>query len=67
VVGMTAAHEADLCGELGLNYNCLAMIDNYANGLEGTQVTPANFPALVQANQARVDRLFIRLLEIMGE
>ncbi len=35
VIGMTAAHEADLCTELGLRYNSLALIDNYANGLEG--------------------------------
>ena len=66
VVGMTAAHEADLCGELGLNYNSLALIDNYANGIEGTTVDFGSFAALVRANQARVDRLFTRLLEILG-
>ena len=38
VIGMTAAHEADLCGEIGLKYNSLAIIDNYANGLEGSSV-----------------------------
>ncbi len=66
VVGMTAAHEADLCGELGLNYNLLAVVDNYANGIEGTTVGFANFAAMVQANRARVDGLFTRLLEILG-
>lgn len=66
VVGMTAAHEADLCGELGLNYNSLALVDNYANGLADTEVNFTNFPALVQANQARVNRLFTRLLEILA-
>jgi 5'-methylthioadenosine phosphorylase len=66
VVGMTAAHEADLCVELGLRYNSLALIDNYANGLEGTEIDFARFKELVRDNQARVNRLFVRLLEILG-
>ena len=66
VVGMTLAHEADLCRELGLRYNSLAMVDNYANGLEGTEIDFAKFKDLVKSNQARVDRLFTRLLEIFG-
>ncbi|HEY3754577.1 MAG TPA: MTAP family purine nucleoside phosphorylase [Opitutaceae bacterium] len=65
VIGMTAAHEADLCAEIGLRYNSLAIIDNYANGLEGTQVDFGNFKSLVQANQAKVNRLFARLLAIL--
>jgi len=66
VIGMTAAHEADLCTELGLRYNSLALIDNYANGLEGTEIDFAKFKDLVKDNQARVNRLFVRLLEILG-
>jgi 5'-methylthioadenosine phosphorylase len=66
VVGMTAAHEADLCGEIGLNYNSLAIIDNYANGLEGTEIDFGKFRDLVKANQERVNRLFTRMLEILG-
>jgi 5'-methylthioadenosine phosphorylase len=66
VVGMTAAHEADLCGEIGLNYNSLAIIDNYANGLEGTEIDFGRFRDLVKANQERVNRLFTRMLEILG-
>ena len=66
VIGMTAAHEADLCSELGLRYNSLALIDNYANGLEGTEIDFAKFKDLVKDNQARVNRLFVRLLEILG-
>ena len=64
VVGMTAAHEADLCGEIGLRYNSLAIIDNYANGLTGEEIDLAKFMALVRGNQARVNRLLGRLLEI---
>ncbi|RFC41430.1 MAG: 5'-methylthioadenosine phosphorylase [Verrucomicrobia bacterium] len=66
VVGMTAAHEADLCSELGLRYNSLALIDNYANGLEGTEIDFVKFKELVKDNQAKVNRLFSRMLEIFG-
>lgn len=66
VIGMTAAHEADLCTEAGLNYNSFAIIDNYANGLEGTEIDFAKFKDLVKTNQERVNRLFTRFLEILG-
>ncbi|MFO1451121.1 MAG: MTAP family purine nucleoside phosphorylase [Opitutaceae bacterium] len=66
VVGMTAAHEADLCGELGLKYNSLAIIDNYANGLEGVSIDFTAFKELVRQNQQKVNRIFTRLLEILG-
>jgi 5'-methylthioadenosine phosphorylase len=66
VIGMTAAHEADLCAEIGLRFNSLAIVDNYANGLEGTEIDFAKFKDLVKENQARVNRLFARLLEILG-
>jgi 5'-methylthioadenosine phosphorylase len=65
VIGMTAAHEADLCSEIDLRYNSLALIDNYANGLEGTEIDFVKFKELVKHNQARVNRLFVRLLEIL--
>jgi 5'-methylthioadenosine phosphorylase len=66
VVGMTAAHEADLCSESGLRYNSLALIDNFANGLEGTEIDFTKFKALVQDNQAKVNRMFTRMLEILA-
>jgi 5'-methylthioadenosine phosphorylase len=66
VIGMTAAHEADLCAEVNLRYNSLALVDNYANGLEGTEIDFAKFKDLVKENQGRVNRLFVRLLEILG-
>ncbi len=64
VVGMTAATEADLCRELGLSYNSLCMVDNYANGILGTELSPESFQALVRANQEKVNALFCRLLEL---
>ena len=66
VVGMTAAHEADLCGEIGLRYNSLAIVDNYANGLEGTEIDFAAFRNSVRSNQETVNRLFARLLEALA-
>lgn len=66
VIGMTAAHEADLCGEIGLKYNSLAIIDNYANGLEGVSIDFAAFKELVRQNQQKVNRIFTRLLEILA-
>ena len=66
VIGMTAAHEADLCVEAGLPYNSLALIDNYANGLEGTEIDFARFKDLVKSNQGKVNRLFARILEILA-
>ncbi len=66
VIGMTAAHEADLCSEIGLRYNSLAVIDNYANGLEGSEIDFSKFKDLVKENQAKVNRLFARMLEILG-
>ena len=66
VIGMTAAFEADLCTEAGLNYNSFGLIDNFANGLEGTEIDFAKFHDLVKENQAKVNRLFTRFLEILG-
>ncbi len=66
VIGMTAAHEADLCTEVGLRYNSLAIVDNYANGLQGTGIDFDKFRDLVKANQEKVNRLFTRLLEILA-
>jgi 5'-methylthioadenosine phosphorylase len=65
VVGMTAGYEADLCAEAGLSYNSLAIIDNYANGLEGTEIDFSRFKDLVKSNQEKVNRLFSRMLEIL--
>lgn len=67
VIGMTAAHEADLCREIGLSYNSLAMVDNYANGIENETIDFAKFKEHVRANQAVVNRLFERLLVILGD
>lgn len=66
VVGMTLAHEADLCTELGLRYNSLGIVDNYANGLEGTAIDFAKFKQHVHGNQERVNRFIARMLEVLA-
>lgn len=66
VVGMTAAHEADLCCELGLHYNSFAIVDNFANGLMNEGIDFEKFAQLVKSNQARVNLLFTRLLEFLS-
>jgi 5'-methylthioadenosine phosphorylase len=66
VIGMTAAHEADLCVEAGLRYSSLAVIDNYANGIEDAEIDFERFKDHVKSNQETVNRLFARLLEILA-
>jgi 5'-methylthioadenosine phosphorylase len=66
VVGMTAAHEADLCVEAGLRYNSVALVDNYANGIEGADIDFDRFKDFVKANQEKVNRLFMGMLAVLA-
>lgn len=66
VVGMTAAHEADLCTESGLRYNLICAVDNFANSLEGTAIDFEKFRELVKSNQRRIDRLCERIVGLLG-
>ncbi len=66
VVGMTLAHEADLCTELGLRYTSLGIVDNFANGLAGGSIDFDSFNQHVQNNQERVNRFIARVLEILS-
>lgn len=65
VVGMTMAHEADLANELGIPYNSLCMIDNYAHGLEGEALSEAAFHRLVAVNLEEVQALFRCMLKVL--
>lgn len=66
VVGMTLASEADLCSELGLRYNSLAMVDNFANGIEGAEIDFAAFDQMVRQHQPRIDRFLSGLVEALA-
>lgn len=56
VIGMTAASEALLSQELGMEYAMLCMIDNCANGLVGETLTETEFKANVARNQTTVEQ-----------
>jgi 5'-methylthioadenosine phosphorylase len=62
VVGMTFAHEADLCAEAGLPLTSLAIVDNYANGIGDPRYGPDDFRNLVQLNREKVNRVFQSIL-----
>lgn len=64
VVGMTFAHEADLCAEAGLSLTSLCMIDNYANGICSREMGPDRFRELVQENRTKINHLFESILKI---
>lgn len=65
VVGMTFAHEADLCAEAGLSLTSLCMIDNYANGISDREMGPDRFRELVQENRTKVNHLFESILDMV--
>lgn len=66
VVGMTMASEADLCQEVGIGYNSLCMVDNFANGLTDHPLSHEEFYRLVHGNRARVDALVVHVLRRIG-
>jgi 5'-methylthioadenosine phosphorylase len=66
VVGMTVGAECVAANELGLAYAAVCVIDNLANGLDAEQLTPEQFAAGKQANQARVLQVLTAVLAILG-
>ncbi len=62
VVGMTAAHEAAACCEVGVPYAMLAMVDNFANGVGSETLTVDAFHAAQAANLVRLERCVEALL-----
>lgn len=65
VVGMTMASEADLCQELGIGYNSLCMVDNFAHGLTAHELSQEEFQKLVKANHETVRALVTHLLQTL--
>ena len=64
VVGMTAAHEASACQEVGLPYAMLCVIDNFANGI-GPDFDLTMFHKEQARNLNRVERIAEALLEML--
>jgi purine nucleoside phosphorylase len=63
IVGMTCAHEATLCRELGLPYAVLCIIDNMANGICGTEISYEEFHAGVKRNLATMETILGLVLQ----
>ncbi len=63
VVGMTGAHEASSCCELGLPYAMLAMVDNYANGVGSDVLSLDAFHAAQAKNLSRLESCVDALLK----
>ncbi len=59
VVGMTSAHEAVLCKEVGLPYAAVCMVDNWANGMATRELTTHEFHEGVARN--------LRTMEVLLE
>ena len=58
VIGMTAASECVIAGELGIRYAALCVVDNLANGVAETELTLDQ----IEANRDRVRGDLVRLL-----
>jgi 5'-methylthioadenosine phosphorylase len=62
VVGMTLAGEAVLAGEVGLRYAAICTVDNLANGLGPSRLTPDEYHAGVAGTRRHVGPVMKELL-----
>lgn len=53
VVGMTVASECVAANQLGVGYAAVCIVDNLANGIGDTRLTPAEYDQCAAANAAR--------------
>lgn len=63
IIGMTGASEATVAKELKIPYAILAMVDNMANGLAGSELSKEEFHANVAKNLGVVERCVATVLE----
>jgi purine nucleoside phosphorylase len=54
VIGMTAASECVVAGELGLAYAAVCVVDNYANGVAATELTLEEVEAGQRAHRMKL-------------
>jgi 5'-methylthioadenosine phosphorylase len=66
VVGMTMAHEATLCQEVGVAYASICSVDNYCHGIVDQPLTEKEIAHRARENAAQVHKILIRVLEEMG-
>jgi purine nucleoside phosphorylase len=66
VVGMTMAHEATLCQEVGLAYASICSVDNYCHGIIDTPLTAEEIIQRAGENAATINTIVIQVMEEMG-
>ncbi|OGP55503.1 MAG: hypothetical protein A2Y65_12315 [Deltaproteobacteria bacterium RBG_13_52_11] len=65
VVGMTMAHEATLCQEVGVAYASICSVDNYCHGIIDAPLTEEEIFQRGRENAATVNKILIRVMEEM--
>ena len=66
VVGMTMAHEATLCQEVGLAYVSICSVDNYCHGMSDTPLTAEEIIRGARENATMINKVVTKLMEEMG-
>jgi 5'-methylthioadenosine phosphorylase len=66
VVGMTMAHEATLCQEVGVAYACICSVDNYCHGIIDTPLTAEEITQRAGENAATINKIVIQVMEEIG-
>jgi purine nucleoside phosphorylase len=63
VVGMTMAHEATLCQEVGLAYASICSVDNYCHGIVDKPLTEKEIVQKGRENAAAIHKVLRRVME----
>jgi purine nucleoside phosphorylase len=66
VVGMTMAHEATLCQEVGLAYASICSVDNYCHGIIDKPLTSEEIIQQARGNAATINKILMQVMEEMG-
>ena len=67
VIGMTAASECILAGEMGIPYASVCIVDNLANGVAGSELSVADFEAGKERNRELLLDALDRVSAALGE
>jgi 5'-methylthioadenosine phosphorylase len=67
VIGMTAAAECVVAGELGLAYAVVCLVDNYANGVAATELTLGEVEAGQRAHRAKLAEVLGAVIPALAE
>jgi len=65
VVGMTMAHEATLCQELGLGYASICSVDNYCHGIVEGPLSEEEISQRAKENAVQINRILSLMMEEM--